>query len=265
MPIVLIAMLTRPREKSPPDIGMGIAQRAFTLVELLVVMVIMAIVLAIALPPLKGSREAARESRLLSTMRQLGQAIDLYTRDNAQLLPCVVQRGDPYAVPVVRGHAVSWAYFTAQARLWINLVFPDYLDGPIAQFERPGIRDPENLGIYSTLPEELVRNEFLMTFTSAASYSYWRDDAFGNPISLSFSHLRGQRLDDISHPSRKGLIIHGKGLSLVDARGLCRVVRGDGSAATEQFADLTPTSISRPFGANPGPVLTTRDGLNGID
>ena len=50
-------------------------KRAFTLVELLVVIGIIAILIAIIMPALNRARENARRTRCLSNMRQVGTAV----------------------------------------------------------------------------------------------------------------------------------------------------------------------------------------------
>jgi prepilin-type processing-associated H-X9-DG protein len=65
----------------------GIARRAFTLVELLVVCGVIATLVALLLPALRVAREHAQAVRCLSNLRQIGQAIEDYAVSNKGLLP----------------------------------------------------------------------------------------------------------------------------------------------------------------------------------
>jgi prepilin-type N-terminal cleavage/methylation domain-containing protein len=62
-------------------------RRAFTLVELLVVIGIIAIIMGILLPVLRGAREQAMSVQCLSNLRQCGQMIYLYATQNRGMLP----------------------------------------------------------------------------------------------------------------------------------------------------------------------------------
>ena len=60
---------------------------AFTLVELLVVIGIIAVLVSILLPALAGAANMPRRSNCLSNLRQLGMAAIMYSNENNGWLP----------------------------------------------------------------------------------------------------------------------------------------------------------------------------------
>jgi prepilin-type N-terminal cleavage/methylation domain-containing protein/prepilin-type processing-associated H-X9-DG protein len=78
-------------------------QSAFTLVELLVVIGIIAVLIAILLPALRRARESANRAACLSNLRQIAQGIFVYANDNHQWMPpatnTVYNYADPNSTP----------------------------------------------------------------------------------------------------------------------------------------------------------------------
>jgi len=63
------------------------ARSAFTLIEMLVVVAVIALLAAILIPSVLGAREAARATACLSNLKQMGHAVQMYTQDNRSILP----------------------------------------------------------------------------------------------------------------------------------------------------------------------------------
>jgi prepilin-type N-terminal cleavage/methylation domain-containing protein/prepilin-type processing-associated H-X9-DG protein len=68
------------------------SRNAFTLIELLIVIALIAILAALLLPSLAKAKQSAKGVGCISNLRQWGQATHLYTTDNEDLLP---QDGTP--------------------------------------------------------------------------------------------------------------------------------------------------------------------------
>jgi len=75
---------------------------AFTLVELLVVMAIGAVLFALGITAASGAMDRAHSTKCLSSLRQVGIALQLFTGDNAGRLP------DTGHVRAADGSSLSW-------------------------------------------------------------------------------------------------------------------------------------------------------------
>src|SRR4051812_11432306 len=71
-------------KSSPPPVS-----RAFTLTEVLVVIAIIAILAAILIPSLKSALEAAKATKDLSNLRQIGALMQSYLNDKDGILPVI--------------------------------------------------------------------------------------------------------------------------------------------------------------------------------
>ena len=79
-----------------PDPGIVSSRvRAFTLVELLVVIGIIALLVSILLPTLGKAQESARQVKCLSNLKQLGNATVAYLNDNKGVMPAPAPFGGP--------------------------------------------------------------------------------------------------------------------------------------------------------------------------
>ena len=71
-------------KSSPPPV-----QRAFTLIEVLVVMAIILILAAILIPSLNSALESAKATKDLSNLRQIGTLMQAYLNDKDGILPVI--------------------------------------------------------------------------------------------------------------------------------------------------------------------------------
>lgn len=78
---------------------------AFTLIEILVVISIIAILISILMPTLQSAREVARQAVCLSNLRQISLGINTYAIDNGGYYPSSRGYG---AVPPTDAFAYSW-------------------------------------------------------------------------------------------------------------------------------------------------------------
>src|SRR5438045_8231935 len=77
----------------------AVSKRAFTLVELLVVIGIIAVLIGVLVPALHRARETAHRTVCLSNLRQIGQGILVYVNENHQWMPPATNTVYNYADP----------------------------------------------------------------------------------------------------------------------------------------------------------------------
>lgn len=104
-------------------------RRAFTLIEILIVLTIIGILAAILFPVFSNAREAARRTTCASNLKQIGQGIAMYVQDNNRFYPVV----DSYSLSAQQN-----------CSMWVERIYK-YVGAP-GVFECP---DAEN-GEYRT-------------------------------------------------------------------------------------------------------------------
>jgi len=119
--------------------------RGFTLIELLVVVSIIALLIGILLPSLRGARRSANRVACGATLRDLGHALRMYLNDSKDILPIVEY------LPSVPLHDPPWPSIAETLREYVqkNISAPTERIGAFrCPADEPGATDrgPPNWG-----------------------------------------------------------------------------------------------------------------------
>lgn len=167
------------------------APSAFTLVELLVVVAIIALLLAILLPGLRKAQEAARTIKCLSNERQILVLMNTYAPENDDFLPNGVGEAGG-CLWTWMGHLAKYVYYT-----------DDWNDGKLTY-------NPGGLQIFLCPSVELVQapgdvgiGQTTVGYYKRLSSSYGAVTPF---IGAGQGNRLSAKLSQIAAPSRKALL-----------------------------------------------------------
>jgi prepilin-type N-terminal cleavage/methylation domain-containing protein len=145
-------------------------RRAFTLVELLVVVGIIALLIGILLPVLNRARAAANRAVCLSNIRQLGVGILMYCNDNRGWFPtCAIwDEGTAY-----KPYADDWIHWQANRRIE---------ESAIAKYLGGGEQFKQLLRCPADNPEGRKARVGILPGQGPYLYSYGMNDAIGENV-----------------------------------------------------------------------------------
>jgi len=247
------------------------ARRAFTLVELLTVIVLAALLLAILTPALAGARRRATAAKCLANARSTSLAITCYAHDYREYVPFGGWKERTIHAPGGRDYQVGGTDGVAKGR-WSLLVE----DGWNGQDWSEGYRcakQPAYNPDVTYLSSEFLTEGYLQTPMFSLSRAFWLDPRSllaeaGRPET---ARVRPARIADVTFPSEKALLFEEiafcaagpDALWAINEWGqtpyhLSSVVTVDGAGVRMIRAEGLPAKGSWPFDA-------TIDGVHGRD
>lgn len=242
-------------------------RRAFTIIELLIVISLIGLLASILLPALSQARYSARYLQAASTMRQMYISVTTYGNDSKDGLPYFATPGNPWGPVVVNGVDVRNAqgrYFGPQAVLWPSLLRA-YISG------RPKLPDRdamipvgEKYGLPPEQSDMILYTRFNLSYTAFSAPEYWTNDVPPRNRSL----FRGTRWGEIQFPSQKGILVDTQWVTIEIQRRYtltASFVMADGSTSKAAWSDLNMDLVERPGTTITMPVHSTRYGLAGRD
>lgn len=159
-------------------------RRAFTMIELLVVVVIISVLTILIIPALSLVRETTQNTTCVSNLRQIGMLMSLYANENNGRLP------PSYNLTIENYH--SWPYAIMQS----------------AGYTVTGLGGSDPKCTYRDQPKTMFKCPALLKLRAASWLTYSMNHAA--PSDLSGNNFReGLRIASIANPARQIVVTDG--------------------------------------------------------
>jgi prepilin-type processing-associated H-X9-DG protein len=212
---------------------------AFTVVELLVVIGIIAVLIGILLPVLSRARENANRIKCASNLRQIANAFFMYTNDNKGWFPCVAVFGAGLGYPSLTaptGFDPDYVGWPEDWIVWRNKQPGDRLQGSIVKYlgnnpkpaimqcpsDDPTWRSINNTGLGGYYPYSYAMNSYLSYGTvynpnvAAPMNSYPPSTGINN---LRFKQDYAWKITQVKNSAEKIIVYEEDDHALRDGRG----------------------------------------------
>jgi len=241
--------------------------RAFTIIEMMVVVVILSILISLAVVGLFGARGSALQTKSLSNIRGIGQTLEMYV-GMYRFYPFAPDGTPMYAMPPDEPNAQkigfspvwllegTWPMLMHAVSPWREH-YPTWLSPSVNRPPgRPWVRDPSVIMDTGALPSYRYSNSFI------ARPSVWSTSA-----ETQSSDVGPTSPADVATPSLKALMfdtdrayLRGK-----EAAAPRPVLFADSSAAARRDSDATTPVQNRLHGNAPVRYHDTPNGVHGRD
>ncbi len=239
---------------------------AFTLIEVLAVVTIIAVLMAILLPALRSVRQQSSNMTSLSMMRELSGALIAYSNQYDLYYPffgkTTVVIGQT-RIPPPPGHTIHPAVLGATAEVWASAVIPHLGAIPTVGGEPIMWRD-EDQPPPDGLEWDVYVCRYYMTCTAFAGPRYWNTHGDFNT-----ADIHGMRATQVRYPSQKGALLDTFFDDMLNPQqGTVRIAFADGSVRTETWqteSNIHPFPSPPLFDYRQLPIMATEDGFEGRD
>ena len=179
------------------------SRKAFTLVELLVVIGIIALLTALLLPALNDARERSRQAQCASNLRTLAIGLMVYSQDNHGALPGIATSPQqPW----------DWIYWAP----WQGSPYNVFANGPLCRYigkDESVFRCPSDDALHHTVPigaTEQPQGPYLYSYMINA-FSVGGIARYQCCLVTDQAHL-----SNVHHPSDKILLLEGNEQTIID-------------------------------------------------